>query len=330
MERKHPTTGTPLTAGTLHVDPNQRSTHINGDPLELTPTEFDVMLYLIRHAGTVVDHHQLITAAWGTRWSTDVAALHAVVHNIRKKLADTGHPPVIRTKRGIGYILHSTPRPVNAPSVPSDTITPMARYNAGDPDYTGPVLFVGLDCETSSAQLATGGRLIQAGAATWREQPGGPIDIYSSLVSHDTLDWDPAAAAVHNIDYDAMRSAPKPASVDHTLQQWLLERGADPEHASIVPIGFNVTSFDLPFFRQALPKTAGMISHRGVDLNSVCFTYADIDGQRTFTHYKNAAKAYANERLTTPGERPAEHDAGYDAAQALLVWWYLKNNPPQP
>lgn len=324
--RPHTSAGPRITAGNLTLDLQRREALVSGHQIYLTPTEYEVLAHLAANCGKVLRHHRLLTAVWGEAWSSETAHLHVIVHKLRRKLDQAGSNLVILTKRSIGYMLDTATQvpQTNASTRTNATMNPMARTSAGDPGHTGPLLLIGLDCETSSADLSNGGRLIQAGAAAWSNGPGSTIDVYSSLIRHDTMNWDPAAANVHHISPESVANAPAPGHVDEQLHAWLCNHGADPDSSSVIPIGFNVTSFDLPFFRHTLPRSSALLSHRGIDLNSICFTYADLTGPRDFHHYKEAAKAYANEQLEQTGQAVHDHDAGHDAAQALLAWWYLK------
>jgi len=189
---------------------------------------------------------------------------------------------------------------------------------------------IGLDGEMSSAELDDGGRLIQAGAAVWVDGPGGAIETFSSLIRHDDLSWSERAAAVHGITREQVAGAPPATEVDEALYVWLLEHGAVEGRRLVVPIGLNVAAFDMPFFRQALPRSSALVARRAVDLNALCFTYAGWDPNplvgtpRDFAGWKRSMKNAANTALNRRGMPVHEHDAGYDAAQALVGWWWLR------
>ena len=330
---------------TLHIDPRRGIVTVDGNRLDLTPTELSTLLHLSLNPYLPSTYQELIEATWGNAWSGAKENLHVVISNIRRKARALQPNPLVATIRNVGYQLHpqctllrTHHDPANALETSGVTMSPMTdRANAGDPGNTSPWVFLGIDGETSTANVNAGGRLIQAGAAAWSHGPGGPIDIFCSLLNHASPAWDPRAAAVHGITRDQLRGAPAPEDVDDAFYHWLIEHGADPNNANVVPIGFNVTSFDLPFFQRSLPRSAALISHRGVDLNSVCFTFADWDpdpervtSPRDFHGWKDSAKEFANNRLASVGIAEQEHDAGYDAAQALIAWWYLKRALPAP
>lgn len=189
---------------------------------------------------------------------------------------------------------------------------------------------VGLDGEMSSSELNEGGRLIQAGAAAWVDQPGGAVTTFTRLIRHDKMVWSDRAAAVHGISRDELSDAPRATEVDEELRVWLLENGGVDGRRLIVPIGLNVAAFDMPFFRQALPHASMLIARRAVDLNALCFTYAGWEpnskshNARDFAGWKRSMKIAANNELARRDIEVREHDAGFDAAQALLGWWWLR------
>jgi two-component system OmpR family response regulator/two-component system response regulator QseB len=90
-----------LEAGPLSVDPASRTVTWRGDPVELAPREFDVLLALLLRAGRVVTRDQLASALYEWDRSIESNALEVHVHHLRRKLA----PDLIRTVRGVGYMV---------------------------------------------------------------------------------------------------------------------------------------------------------------------------------------------------------------------------------
>ena len=78
----------------------------DGQPVKLTPKEFDLLAMLVRHAGRVVTHAQILTAVWGPAHAHDVQYLRVFIGQVRQKLARPadGHE-LIQTEPGIGYRL---------------------------------------------------------------------------------------------------------------------------------------------------------------------------------------------------------------------------------
>lgn len=211
-----------------------------------------------------------------------------------------------------------------------DTMGEDSTHLTSETDDQTDWALVGLDGEMSSSELNEGGRLIQAGAAAWVDQPGGAVTTFTRLIHHDEMAWSSRAAAVHGISRDELAAAPSATEVDEELRVWLLANGGVDGRRLIVPIGLNVAAFDMPFFRQALPHASLLIARRAVDLNALCFTYAGwepnskSDNARDFAGWKRSMKIAANNELARRGIEVREHDAGFDAAQALLGWWWLR------
>jgi DNA polymerase III epsilon subunit-like protein len=188
---------------------------------------------------------------------------------------------------------------------------------------SGDLLVTGLDCETSGSDLAAGHRLIQVGLAVLAD---GEPRIFTSLVgwpenSWDEQSWSPQAQAVHNISREQLADALPADEVDFLAESWLLGHGALLGRRLVLSVGFNVGSFDHPFFARYLPRTRALITHRHVDLNSICFTMDGWSG-RNWQQWKDAAKTAAAAQLRHLGS--ASHDAGYDAAEAVLAWQWIR------
>ena len=83
---------------------------LSGVPVKLTPREFDLLAILVRNAGRVVTHRQLITAVWGPAHADDLQYLRVFVGQLRQKLeAVPEAPQLILTEPGIGYRLKIEP-----------------------------------------------------------------------------------------------------------------------------------------------------------------------------------------------------------------------------
>jgi two-component system response regulator CpxR len=98
--------GERLRAGPVVLDLGARRLELDGQPIELTSTEFSIMEELARHAGEVVDKDQLSRQALGRRLAPFDRSLDTHVSNLRRKLgAAADGSPRIRTVRGRGYVL---------------------------------------------------------------------------------------------------------------------------------------------------------------------------------------------------------------------------------
>jgi len=88
--------------GDVIVDENARSVTRDGEPIELTRTEFDLLLALFRKQGQVLSKGQLLTLVWDfDAYDPNLVEVH--MSSLRRKLEEHG-PRVIQTVRGVGYI----------------------------------------------------------------------------------------------------------------------------------------------------------------------------------------------------------------------------------
>jgi DNA-binding response OmpR family regulator len=86
--------------GPLVLARGAREVHVNAVEVELTQREFDLLEYLVRHAGQVVTRDQLLESVWGFVSPGETRTVEVHVASLRKKL---GQPDLIRTVRGLGY-----------------------------------------------------------------------------------------------------------------------------------------------------------------------------------------------------------------------------------
>jgi two-component system KDP operon response regulator KdpE len=105
-----------LEAGDLRVDLDARCCTRAGKALHLTRREFDVLAYLVRYAGKVVTHQELLEAVWGPGFAAETQYLRVFVNRLRSKLEDQpARPDHILTELGVGYrcaLSTGTGRPV--------------------------------------------------------------------------------------------------------------------------------------------------------------------------------------------------------------------------
>jgi two-component system KDP operon response regulator KdpE len=92
--------------GTLTVDMRKREASQEGQPLNLTPTEFRLLAALAQRAGEAVSHDELVTIIWGGNRQGGGSALRRYIWLLRRKIeADPVNPKLIVTVRGYGYRL---------------------------------------------------------------------------------------------------------------------------------------------------------------------------------------------------------------------------------
>jgi two-component system response regulator RegX3 len=92
--------------GRLSVDPARRVASLEGEPLELSRKEFEVLELLAREAGRVVTRERILEEVWDTTWFGSTKTLDVHVSALRRKLGDdTSQPRFIHTVRGVGFRL---------------------------------------------------------------------------------------------------------------------------------------------------------------------------------------------------------------------------------
>lgn len=93
-----------LQAGDFRVDLEARSVTVRGQDVHLTPKEYDLLIYLIRHPARVLTHRTLLAAVWGGNYVEQNEYLRVFIGQLRKKLEpDPAAPRYILTEPWIGY-----------------------------------------------------------------------------------------------------------------------------------------------------------------------------------------------------------------------------------
>jgi two-component system OmpR family response regulator len=103
------TTGgaTETVVGDLRLDEDARTVSRAGEPVELTPTEYELLRHLARNANRVLSREHLLASVWGMDFGTSSNLVDMYVSYLRKKL-DAGREPMLQTVRGAGYVLRPT------------------------------------------------------------------------------------------------------------------------------------------------------------------------------------------------------------------------------
>lgn len=92
----------------LRIDLAQRSVQRDGEPVHLTPTEFNLLARLVRQAGRVVTHRQLLADVWGPEFTEHTHYLRLYMGQLRAKLErNPAEPRHLLTEPGVGYRLAS-------------------------------------------------------------------------------------------------------------------------------------------------------------------------------------------------------------------------------
>jgi two-component system KDP operon response regulator KdpE len=88
----------------LSVDFNRHQVVVNGERIDLRPTEYRLLYVLIQNAGWVVPHETLLAKVWGYEYRDETHYLRLYVNYLRKKVEeDPADPKYILTERGVGY-----------------------------------------------------------------------------------------------------------------------------------------------------------------------------------------------------------------------------------
>jgi two-component system, OmpR family, KDP operon response regulator KdpE len=88
----------------LEIDFSERRIIVSGKTVRLTPTEFDILQYLISQANKPVPHKRLLQAIWGPEYGDQIEYLRVFINQLRKKIEPSGSKPVfITTEPRIGY-----------------------------------------------------------------------------------------------------------------------------------------------------------------------------------------------------------------------------------
>ena len=93
-----------LTYKNIKVDVSARSVYKDGKPIEINGKEFDILAYLMKHAGKVVDKNELFDEVWGYYSETEMNSLNVYIRWLREKIEkDPKEPELIKTVWRVGY-----------------------------------------------------------------------------------------------------------------------------------------------------------------------------------------------------------------------------------
>ena len=96
--------GSTLRVADLELDEEHWTVRRAGTPVDLSPTEFRLLAYLMRNQGLMLSRKQLLENVWGWEYAGQSQVLETYVSYLRRKLDPLG-PPLIHTQRGVGYSL---------------------------------------------------------------------------------------------------------------------------------------------------------------------------------------------------------------------------------
>ena len=106
----------PIRIGNIDLDPLRRLVRKAGEPVHLTPKEFELLHYLMAHAGLPITHARLLQAVWGPQYGGELEYLRTFIRQLRKKLEDDpADPEYLLTDSHLGYrFADAVPEPTRA------------------------------------------------------------------------------------------------------------------------------------------------------------------------------------------------------------------------
>ncbi len=100
----------PLQIGEILVQPSRRLVSKAGQPIHLTPKEYDILHFLMLNAGRAVTYGKLLSVVWGAEYRTEVDYLRTFVRQLRKKIEDDpSNPRYLLTDAYVGYRFAENP-----------------------------------------------------------------------------------------------------------------------------------------------------------------------------------------------------------------------------
>lgn len=94
----------PFMASDLKIDFEKRAVVVKGQPVRLTPKEFELLRHLVANQGKVLSHRRLLQAVWGPDYGDETEYLRVFINQLRKKIEpEPAHPRYIHTEPWIGY-----------------------------------------------------------------------------------------------------------------------------------------------------------------------------------------------------------------------------------
>lgn len=88
--------------GDVEIDPASRSVFIEGEPINFTAKEYDLLEFFVTNAGRVISRDEILEKVWGGQHTTDSNVIEVFVCHLRNKIGDRDNQ-IIRTIRGVGY-----------------------------------------------------------------------------------------------------------------------------------------------------------------------------------------------------------------------------------
>jgi len=93
-----------LVRGEIHIDMERHWVTVKDSPVDLTPTEFNLLVYLLKHAGKVLSHRAILQNVWGMEYGNEAEYLRVYIGRLRQKIeTDALNPRHLFTEHGLGY-----------------------------------------------------------------------------------------------------------------------------------------------------------------------------------------------------------------------------------
>jgi two-component system KDP operon response regulator KdpE len=106
LRRVDAVTGPVVELGDLVLDLERRLVTLRGEPVALTPTEFELLRLFVRNEGKLLTHPTILREVWGPRYGSESHYLHVYVSQLRRKIEpDPARPRLLLTEPGAGYRL---------------------------------------------------------------------------------------------------------------------------------------------------------------------------------------------------------------------------------
>ncbi|HIE56943.1 MAG TPA: response regulator transcription factor [Anaerolineales bacterium] len=98
-----------LTQGDIHVNLDRHRVEVRGKPVDLTPTEFNLLVFLMKNAGRLLTHEAILKNIWGTEYGRETEYLRVYIGRLRQKIeADPVNPQYLKTAHGFGYFFEAS------------------------------------------------------------------------------------------------------------------------------------------------------------------------------------------------------------------------------
>lgn len=93
-----------IVRGEIEVDLEKHKVTVRGEPIDITPTEFNLLVYFMKNSGKALQHRVILQNVWGTEYGDESEYLRVYVGKLRQKIeVDPLKPSYLYTEHGIGY-----------------------------------------------------------------------------------------------------------------------------------------------------------------------------------------------------------------------------------